>query len=901
MSGILERLQQALADRYRVEHELGAGGMAMVYHARDLRHDRNVALKVLRPELSAVIGAERFLHEIKTTANLQHPHILPLHDSGEADGVVYYVMPLVEGESLRDRLAREHQLPVDDAVRIAREVADALDYAHRHGVIHRDIKPENILLHDGRVQVADFGIALAVSSAGGSTRLTETGMSLGTPSYMSPEQAMGEREVTVRSDVYALGCVLYEMLAGEPPFTGPTAQAIVARVVTETPRSLTIQRHTIPPHVEAAVGKALEKLPADRFATAAEFAEALAHPEWMTAQATVAARSVAKPDWRTRLFYPVAAIALLAAGVAGRGLLQREPAPPVSRYGLALPSQQAPLMEMPFEISPDGSRLVYVGPMADGPFQLWVKSRDRHEATPVTGTSGVYNFTLSPDGEWLAFVQEGSLKKVPVVGGGAITLADSVSGTPGLAWLDDGTIVYIVTGSRELRRIPDVGGVWTRVWQSDSAAVRYPAPIPGSRGVLFTRCRGAGCTLEQDLWVADLRSAGATRLVAGAARSRYAPRDRVVYVRRDGGMFAIGFDSEALTSNGSPVPVLDSVMVINEIEPLFALSPTGVMIVRRGEPMSSRIRYEMVWVTRSGEETPVDPAWRFQMPLFGANSGWALSPDGSRVAIGLATEAGDDIWVKQLPRGPLSRVSFDSASDFRPRWRADGQTITFVSNRGGTAALYERNADGTGADHPALAVPAGLFEGVWSPDGRWLLVRTGGTVNQIGGRDIWALRPGVDTAPAALMTTSFDEAAIALSPDGHWLAHESNETGRVEVYVRPFPAVESGKWQVSIAGGAAPLWARSGRELFYVNAGRELVVVPVAPGAPLRLGEQRALFRLRDDLYLAERENYTPFDVSRDGSRFLMARLIRPESERSSPLIVTENWFTELDARMGRR
>src|SRR5688572_26171794 len=248
--------------------------MATVYLARDVRHDRQVALKVLRPELAAVIGAQRFLQEIKTTANLQHPHILPLHDSGEIQGTVFYVMPFVEGESLRDRLTREKQLSVDDALRITREVASALDYAHRHGVIHRDIKPENILLHDGQAMVADFGIALAASSAGG-TRMTETGMSLGTPYYMSPEQAMGEREITARSDIYALGCVLYEMLAGEPPFTGPTAQAIVGKLLSVEPARITAQRKSVPPHVEAATLRALEKLPADRFPTAAAFAAAL--------------------------------------------------------------------------------------------------------------------------------------------------------------------------------------------------------------------------------------------------------------------------------------------------------------------------------------------------------------------------------------------------------------------------------------------------------------------------------------------------------------------------------------------------------------------------------------------------------------------------------------------------
>src|SRR6188472_873437 len=285
MTDVQSHLTISLADRYRLERELGAGGMATVYLAQDVRHDRKVAIKVLRPELAAIIGAERFLREIKTIANLQHPHILGLIDSGEVNGTAYYVMPYVEGESLRDRLNRERLLPITDAVRLATEIASALDYAHRHHVIHRDIKPENILLHDGRALVADFGIALAVSSAGG-TRMTETGMSLGTPHYMSPEQAMGEREITARSDVYALGVMTYEMLVGEPPFTGPTAQAIIAKVMTSEPASLMAQRKSVPPAVEDAVLTALAKLPADRFGTAAEFSAALVTTSTATRRTT---------------------------------------------------------------------------------------------------------------------------------------------------------------------------------------------------------------------------------------------------------------------------------------------------------------------------------------------------------------------------------------------------------------------------------------------------------------------------------------------------------------------------------------------------------------------------------------------------------------------------------------
>ncbi|HET9132829.1 MAG TPA: serine/threonine-protein kinase, partial [Gemmatimonadales bacterium] len=321
----LDRLRTALADRYRLDRELGAGGMATVYLAHDLKHDRDVAIKVLHPDLGAALGAERFLSEIRTTARLQHPHILPLLDSGEADGLLYYVMPLVTGETLRARLERDRQLPVDEAIRTAREVADALGYAHGLGVIHRDIKPENILLQGGHALVADFGIALAVATAGGQ-RMTQTGLSLGTPQYMSPEQAMGERAIDARSDLYALGAVTYEMLVGEAPFTGPTVQAIVARLITEEPRAIAAQRKAVPEHVEAAVLRALEKLPADRFASAAEFAAALgnATSAVRTGTRTRAIPASAGSRRTTMVLGAVAAIALAAAAFAW---LRPEPAP----------------------------------------------------------------------------------------------------------------------------------------------------------------------------------------------------------------------------------------------------------------------------------------------------------------------------------------------------------------------------------------------------------------------------------------------------------------------------------------------------------------------------------------------------------------------------------------------
>ena len=390
MTDTQARLTSALIDRYRLERELGQGGMATVYLAEDLKHGRKVAIKVLHPELSAVIGGDRFLAEIKTTASLQHPHILGLIDSGEADGLLYYVMPFIEGETLRGRLTREKQLPIEDAVRLAKEVASALEFAHKRGIVHRDIKPENILIQDGQALVADFGIALAVQQAGGS-RMTQTGMSLGTPAYMSPEQAMGERELGARSDVYALGAMTYEMLTGEPPFTGPNSQAIVAKVLTEQPPPLRPKRPSVPAAVEHAVLVALQKLPADRFGTAKDFADALDGKAG--AYAATIITPGARPSGASRLSRPVllaaCALSMIAAGAAG-WLLHRTPPAPVNRYSMGLPPSQAMrqgVLGVNLAFSPDGRRFVYIGP-GEGGDQLWLRERDRLDATPLPGTVG---------------------------------------------------------------------------------------------------------------------------------------------------------------------------------------------------------------------------------------------------------------------------------------------------------------------------------------------------------------------------------------------------------------------------------------------------------------------------------------------------------------------------------
>ena len=430
MDNVLNRLNSALEGRYAVKEEIGQGGMAVVYLAEDLKHHRKVALKILRPELAAIIGAERFLKEIEVTANLQHPNILPLYDSGDADSFLYYVMPLMEGETLREKLDREHQLQVEDAVEIARAVAAAVDYAHRHGVIHRDLKPSNILLHDGQALVADFGIALAIRKGAAETRLTETGLSVGTPHYMSPEQAAGDRELDGRSDLYSLGAVTYEMLVGEPPHVGKTAQAVVAKILSDTPAPIRRTRELIPVNVEAAVTKALARSPADRFGSLAEFAVALSNPGFTLPAMDAAVGRV--PDRRAGLWTKwgpvVAAVALVAVILGAWGWLRTEEPASTARYNLTfLPGEDlVDVVAQTFDVAEGGVAIVYLGPGEEGN-QLWVKHRDQLGSTALPGTTGASSPSISPDGAEVAFWTGGELRKTPVTGGAAITLADSAS------------------------------------------------------------------------------------------------------------------------------------------------------------------------------------------------------------------------------------------------------------------------------------------------------------------------------------------------------------------------------------------------------------------------------------------------------------------------------------------
>ncbi|MEO8637031.1 MAG: protein kinase [Gemmatimonadales bacterium] len=888
MPELTERLTSALSDRYRLERELGAGGMATVYLAQDLKHDRKVAIKVLRPELAAVIGAERFLSEIRTTANLQHPHILPLFDSGAADGFLFYVMPFIEGESLRDRLSREKQLPIADAVRIATEVAGALDYAHRHQVIHRDIKPENILLHDGRALVADFGIALAASKAGGS-RMTETGMSLGTPTYMSPEQAMGEREITARADVYALGCVTYEMLVGDPPFLGGTAQAIVAKVMTEKPAPPSRMRDTIPPGVEDAILTALEKLPADRFATAAEFAAAFtaAGTTIPRGGGTGAHRGAPVSPWRRGVLY--AAIALTTV-LALWGWFRPRPDASTSRQRVTLWRHSLGSMLSPgvarigtqAAIAPDGSSIVFADPVNDSSL-LRLKLRSEADSRTLAGTEGGLSPSYSPDGRWIAFVVPGGrVRKVPVEGGAPITLA--TDGNPiyaSAAWLDDGSVVYVGINA-ELRQVPGDGGasrILGRVTERSPSNSGLLSPLPGKHGVLFTNCPG-NCAVSSSIYVFDIPADSGRLLIPDAIEAWYSPTGHLIFADRAGALFAAAFDLKRLALTSSAVPVLANVLPGS-----FAMSASGSVLY--GMSSGGSAPAELVWVSRQGQAEPIDTSWRadFQYP--------ALSPDGKTLAVSV-TEGATQIWIRR-PDGTRQRLTDSGSVNWRPSWSGDGRSIAFLSNRAGPEQAnydaYQVAVDGSAPARLLMNYPSyGLWEAQVSADGQWLVIRADeeGNLGRIRARRLTG-----DTTLIPLVVGQFLSNNVALSPDGHWLAYSADRSGRKEVYVAPFPGGNPSHL-VSRNGGTEVRWAHSGRELYFKGDGEhQLMAVPVAPGPGFLAGTPRPLFDLAN---YREARNRPQYDVSPDGQRFLMIRKL--SGDDAAAVVFAEHWFAELEAKV---
>ncbi|PYP77020.1 MAG: hypothetical protein DMD35_16930 [Gemmatimonadetes bacterium] len=878
MSDVAARLSNALADRYRVERELGAGGMATVYLAEDLKHHRRVAIKVLRPELAAVIGADRFLREIETIAGLQHPHILGLIDSGEVGGTAYYVMPFVEGESLRDRLVREKQLPIGEAVRIATEVAAALDYAHRHGVIHRDVKPENILLHDGAALVADFGIALAASKAGGE-RMTETGMSLGTPQYMSPEQAMGEREISAGSDIYALGATTYEMLAGSPPFTGPTAQAIVAKIVASEPEPLSALRRTVPAHVEDAVLTALEKVPADRFATASAFARALEGTGGTVASRTGRTRASAAASRRRSVLWPVAIGVVGVVALAGwlRPWSRESSTPPIPPTQLALLAPDfggaSTGLQRELELTPDGSALLYVARVG-GTTRTKLVSLDGSEERLLEGVEqNLADYSIAPDGRTFtaASVSTGSIFRYPIGGGTGKPLPRDVSSGQRGVWASDGSywLGNTATGKVEITRLSPMDSVSHPLGRGQTDFLLNQI-LPGDRMALVVR-EPVG-TATGPVMLLDLRSGDASVVLEEAVvEVRYAV-GHLVYVLGNGNLQAAPFDLRTHRLTAPPVTLATGVTLTGSGQAQFSVASNGTIafLVEGGRTL--------VVADRAGAGRPVLPEMsNYHHPRF--------SPDGRRIAVDFTGPEGRDVWVLNLADGAYTRVTFDR-DGHDANWSRDGKSLAYTSFRGGVFGVHRIRPGSTQSGDSLLTSPNLAYSGIWLRDESGL-VTVAQSLRPESNLDIAINRNGGRGPLEPIVATKFIEEYPALSHDEQWLAFTSNQSGREEVYVRRLEG-EGEQVQVSLGGGTEPVWSPDGRELFYqsgtnadARAEPTVMVATIATTPTLAVTSRKALFPAAG---IVTSNPHANFDIAPDGKSFVFVR-----SNPSTRVMVIQN------------
>ena len=869
-------LSAALAGRYKIEEKIGVGGMATVYRARDLKHDRPVALKVLKPELGAQLGPERFLAEIRFTANLQHPNLLPLFDSGTAEGLLFYVMPFVNGETLRERLRREKQLPIGEAVRIAVAIAGALDYAHRHGIVHRDLKPENILLHEGEPLVADFGIALAVTNAGGH-RITQTGLSLGTPQYMSPEQATGDRQIDGRSDVYSLAAVLYEMLAGDPPHLGSTAQAIVAKVLTETPRPLRAIRPSVPAWIDEAVLRGLEKLPADRFGTARELADALREPAVATRSPTGTSglslgprhdRSVRSLGRAVAWF----ALGLVAAAAASAWMqVARKRPQPTTRFVLNIPQRERFLLVngVPVVFSPDGRAVVYAGAGGPNGRQLYYRRLDELDAHPLPGTEIPSTLFFSPDGKKVGFSQNQFLKVVSISGGPPVTLA--VGGFRSPIWAANGDI-YAGT-ARGLIRIRAGEQAIDTLTKPDSVKgeLSHGTPILAPDGKSLVYWVRTIPPRPDHLAILELDS---KRIhdIAGASYNPIAILDGYLFFgRMDGTIDAVRYDPETLRSLDGAVTLLDGVTRRGTGGTAASFSRDGSLVYVRGG-----LGTQLVVTDETGKVVGTPTEVRdFTDPYLSPPS---FSPDGRRVAISIFESATADIWLYDLSTSILSRLTSHRGSASTATWTPDGKRVAFL-DRSAAGSIWWIPIDGSAPEERLASLPQPVRRIAFSPDGNYLVVNTGPWAPEDPGTaDLLLLPLHGPREPSVLVRSTFNELNPAVSPDGKWLAYQSNVTGRYEIYLRSFRAPgPATQLSATRLGASFPQWTRDGRLMYRVNDSIVVATVTTTP-EPI-LSSQRALFELTGF-----------YSVSPDGKRFAV---LRSTEGADQEVIVALNWLSE--------
>jgi Tol biopolymer transport system component len=874
---------------YEVGALLGAGGMGEVYRAKDTKLGRDVALKILPasftndPERVA-----RFRREAQVLASLNHPHIAQIHGMEEADGTQFLVLELVDGESLDKRIARG-AIPVDEALGIAKQIAEALEAAHEKGIIHRDLKPANIALtKDGSVKVLDFGLAKAVEATGSMSNvsmsptittpamMTGIGVVLGTAAYMSPEQAKG-RAADRRADIWAFGCVLFEMLTGKRVFEGEDATEVLARIIEREPDFAALPPMT-PPALRRLLRRSLAKDCKRRLADISDarldIDEALTPVSPENAEAITTGPQ--RGDRITWLFRAIALVVISALAIPATLYFRRVTGEPVvTRLDVVTPPTTDPFS---FALSPDGRQLVFAGNGERGS-QLWIRFLDQVIGRPLAGTEGATYPFWSPDGRAIGFFADDKLKRLDLPDGVAQVVADA-PGARGGTWNRDGVILFgpQVGG---LLRVAASGGTPSELTHlaAGEGSHRWPQFLPDGRRFLFMMAMGQART--HGVYLGSLEGREPVRLLVAETAGMYVPPGYLLNVV-SGTLVAHRFDADRGVVNDS-VPVAQSVGTDDgTFRSAFSVSDAGVLAHRPG----GGGRRQLAWVDRSGKVVGV-----IGPPDDATPGNPALAPGGRQVAVSRLVQSNMDIWLVEIGRGIFHRFTFDPATDSQPVWSPDGSRIVFNSIRNGKSDLFEKPVDGTTDERPLLATAQDKVPLDWSSDGQVLLYQT---QDPKTGSDIWALPLIGERKPFPVAATSFDEREGQFSPNGQWVAYVSNETGRDEVYVRPFPA-RGGKVQMSTAGGIDPRWRRDGKELFYVAPDGHLMAAPIQvtgdalnPGAPVRLFRPRFATGGNVNIGWLSRPQYA---VAADG-RFLMN--VSTEDAVALPITIVQNWTLAL-------
>jgi serine/threonine protein kinase len=884
--------------QYEVVAAIGAGGMGEVYRARDTKLGRDVAIKTL-PELFAAETERiaRFEREAQILASLNHPHIAAIYGLEDSPSGKFLVLELVDGESLAERLAREapNGVPVAEALRIAAQIIDALEAAHDKGIIHRDLKPGNIMLTaDGQVKVLDFGLARAMEAEGRSSvsnsptlslAATQAGVILGTAAYMSPEQAKG-RVADKRSDVWAFGCVLYEMLTGKQAFFGEDVSDTLAAILRGEPDWSAIPAD-VPQNVRAIVRRCLERDRKGRIPDFAVVRYLMSEAPEAPAVAPAAARFS-----RTRQL----AIALIGAG-AGLSLAAAvwwgasrwsPPAPLQPMRFAIVPASTQSILFSPVDrtvaLSPDGMWIAYVGRASAGENQLMLRRIDQLQPVAIAGTTSLRYPFFSADSRWVGYVIAGEMKKVSVTGGPPMTLSRVTGGIRGACWTRSNNIIFATNElSSGLLMVSGAGGDPRVLTKPPPGEDHYqPSLLPDDRGVLFTIHR-PGSTEAGQIAVLDLETGEHRVVLRGGSHAEYVSTGHLVYAV-GGTLRAVRFDPNRREIVGDPVPVEQGVLTLPASGAAnYAVSSQGHLLFTPGGETGAR--RTLVWVHRDGREEAIKAEPRTYVYA-------RLSPDGERVALDVRDHE-QDIWILDFARNIPSRLTFDPSLDGLPVWTPDGRRIIYQSGRTGVLNLFTQAADGTGTAERLSTSPNSQSPFMVLSDGAQLLMMTVGAES---GPDVALMRLGAKADPQPLVATSFNEINADLSPNGRWLAYQANDSGQPQIYVRPFPDVNSGRWQISPGGGTRPVWSRNGRELFYLEPTGTMASVAVETSDAFRYGNPVKLFATRYYTGLPWRSH----DVSADAKRFLMIK--DPEGEQaggaSAGMVLVLNWAEELKAKL---